>query len=440
MNDARRRVKEQALDIFQSCVASVDPKAVVKQALSDLAKNIDGRFRVYVVGMGKAALPMLEAAHEIMGDRIAGCIGVTKYGHGDPAARFEIIEAGHPVPDENGAAATGRIIDMVTGRSREDLVLVLISGGGSALTSLPAEGLALADLAQTNRLLIDSSADIHEINTVRKHLSAFSGGRLVQYAHPARLVSLILSDVVGDDISVIASGPTAPDPTTFADAMDVLARYGLTELVPRPVAQHLAAGEKSLVPETPKPGDPIFDGVINTVVGNAAAALTAAHKRAGDLGYAPLVLSSSFTGDTHELARFHAAIAREVSHNNRPVPPPACLISGGETTVAVMGSGVGGRNTECALAFARETQGAGGVFGLFCGSDGTDGPTEAAGAFTAFDTVARAHKKGLDATEYLKNNDSYTFFNALGDLIVTGPTRTNVMDIRLVFITGEAAR
>jgi glycerate 2-kinase len=440
MNDAHRRIKQQALDIFRSCVASVDPREVVVRALAGLADEIGEHRRVYVAGLGKAALPMVEAAHEVMGDRISGCVAVTKYGHGDSAARFEIIEAGHPIPDENGAAATGRIIDMVTGRSPDDLVLVLISGGGSALTSLPAEGLSLADLALTNRLLIESSADIHEINAVRKHLSAFSGGRLAQYARPARVVSLILSDVVGDDMSAIASGPTAPDPTTFADATDVLARYGLSGRVPAAVVRHLAAGVKSLVPETPKPNDPVFDGVTNTIVGNAAAALTAAHRRAGDLGYEPLVLSSSFAGDTHELARFHAAVAREVSRYGRPIAPPACLISGGETTVSVTGSGVGGRNTECALAFAREAEGAPGVFGLFCGSDGTDGPTDAAGAFAAFDTVARGREKGLDAAAYLENNDSYTFFRALDDLIVTGPTRTNVMDIRLVFITPGDAR
>jgi glycerate 2-kinase len=439
MNDAHRRVKQQALDIFRSCVTSVDPKAVVRRALLDLAETIAGYRRVYVIGLGKAALPMVEAANEIMEDRVAGCIAVTKYGHGAPSSPFEIIEAGHPIPDENGAAATQRIIDMVTGRSPEDLVLVLISGGGSALTSLPADGLTLADLAETNRLLIESSADIHEINTVRKHLSAFSGGRLAHHAHPARLVSLILSDVVGDDISVIASGPTAPDPTTFAEALEVLARYGLGERVPRSVRRHLAAGAKSDIPETPKPGDPVFDGVTNSVIGNAAAALTAAHERAGALGYASVVLSSSFAGDTHELARFHAAVAREVSCYGRPIAPPACLISGGETTVTVTGSGIGGRNTECALAFARETEGTPGVFGLFCGSDGTDGPTDAAGAFTASDTVARAREKGLDAATYLKNNDSYTFFQALDDLIITGPTRTNVMDIRLVFIAPEVA-
>lgn len=437
MSDARRRIKEQALDIFQSCVTSVDPKAVVRHALAELAGTIGRHTRVYVVGLGKAALPMVDAACGVIGHRVAGCLALTKYGHGDPAAPFEVIEAGHPIPDENGAAATERIIQMVTGRSPEDLVLVLISGGGSALTSLPADGLTLADLAQTNRLLIESSADIHEINTVRKHLSAFSGGRLARHARPARVVSLILSDVVGDDVSAIASGPTAPDPTTFADALDVLAAHGLTGRVAPVVLAHLTDGNQGRIEETPKAADPVFDSVTNIVVGNAATALTAAQRRAGDLGFAASVLSSSFSGDTHELARFHAAVAREVSRYGRPVTPPACLISGGETTVTVTGSGVGGRNTECALAFAREAQGTPGVFGLFCGSDGTDGPTDAAGAFAAYDTVALAREKGLDAAAYLKNNDSYTFFQALGDLIVTGPTRTNVMDIRLVFITRE---
>jgi glycerate 2-kinase len=437
MNDVRQRIKEQALDIFHSSMASVKPGAVVERALARLSGEIGEFSRIYVVGFGKAALPMVEAAYGILGGRITDGIALTKYGHGGANARFPVIEAGHPIPDENGAAATGRIIDMVTGKTKDDLVLVLISGGGSALTSLPAEGLTLTDLARANQLLIESSADIGQINAVRKHLSAFSGGRLARHTHPARLISLILSDVVGDDISVIASGPTAPDPTTFSDAMDVLVKYGLAERVGPAVIKHLTGGAGGRVPETPKPGDPAFARVTNIVVGNSAAALTAAHKRAGDLGFLPLVLSSSFAGDTHEMARFHAAIAREVSHYRRPIAPPACLISGGETTVTVTGSGKGGRNTECALAFARETDGIGGVYGLFCGSDGTDGPTDAAGAFTAFDTIALAREKGLDPDEYLKNNDSYTFFKALGDLIVTGPTRTNVMDIRLVLITRE---
>ena len=440
MNAPHQRIKEQALDIFQNAVAGVDPKAVVGRALSELDEEIRRFSRIYVVGFGKAALPMAEAARDAVKDRLAGGVVVTKHGHGGSVTGIEVIEAGHPIPDEDGAAGTRRIIDLVTGRSPDDLVLVLISGGGSALTGLGDDGLTLDDLAGANRLLIGSPADIYEINTVRKHLSAFSGGRLARHIRPARVIALILSDVVGDDISVIASGPTAPDQTTFADALGVLKKYGLSDRVPPAVAGHLAAGAAGRVAETPKPGDPVFAGVTNLIVGSAATALSAAQRRAGDLGFSALVLSSSFTGDTHELARFHAAVAREVSRYGRPAPPPACVISGGETTLTVTGSGSGGRNTECALVFARETAGAHGIFGLFCGSDGTDGPTDAAGAFAAPDTISRAREKGLDADRYLADNDSYAFFQALGDLIKTGPTRTNVMDIRLVFVTREASR
>ncbi len=440
MDNVRRRIREHALDIFCAGVARVDPKEVTRRALTELSGEVGKAARICVVAIGKAAVPMMLAAHEILGDRIADSLALTKYGHGEASAPFPVVEAGHPIPDENGAAATRRIVDMVSGRSQQDLVLVLLSGGGSALTGLPAEGLTLADLALTNKLLIESSADIAEINTVRKHLSAFSGGRLARFARPARVVSLILSDVVGDDISAIASGPTAPDATTFADAREILAKYNLSDRVPPAVSAQITAGVDGRVPETPKPGDPVFSGITNVIVGSAAAALTAAQKRAEALGYNALVLSSSFAGDTAELARFHAAIAREVGLHERPTAPPACLISGGETTVTITGSGKGGRNTEFALAFARDIDGKNGIFGLFCGSDGTDGPTDAAGAFAAADTVALAREKGLDARRYLDNNDSYTFFKAIDDLIVTGPTRTNVMDIRLVFITPEAAR
>jgi glycerate 2-kinase len=440
MNASHQPIKEQAVDIFRCALADVNPETAVRRALAELTGEIERCARVYVVGFGKAAVPMAEAARGVIGGRIAGGVVVTKRGHGGDLEGIPVIEAGHPIPNEAGADGARKIIDTVTGRLPEDLVLVLISGGGSALTTLGADGLTIDDLARTNRLLVESPADIHEINTVRKHLSAFSGGRLARHARPARVIALVLSDVVGDDLSAIASGPTAPDPTTFADAVAVLERYGLAEKVPAPVARHLVEGAAGRIAETPKPDDPVFAGVTNVIVGNAAMALSAARRRASDLGFSALVLSSSFSGDTHELSRFHAAVAREVLAYGRPASPPACLISGGETTLAVRGSGTGGRNTESALVFARETAGARGIFGLFCGSDGTDGPTDAAGAFTAPDTVWRAREKGLDAGRYLADNDSYTFFKALDDLIVTGPTRTNVMDIRLVFVIPEATR
>jgi glycerate 2-kinase len=440
MTPLREKMKKDALDIFRHAVGAVDPKTVVERALGEMAGEIGPHKSVRVISLGKAAVPMAEAAQFALGDRIAGGVAVTKYGHGGRLKRIEVVESGHPIPDERGLFGAKKIVEAAAGMKSDDLVLVLISGGGSALAPLPAEGLELSDLVEINRLLVNSPADIHEINTVRKHLSGMSGGGLARSCVPARVVSLILSDVVGDDVADIASGPTAPDPTTFRDAAAVIERHGLSGRIPKRAATRLAAGTRGEVPETPKPGDPAFTRVTNLVVGSSAVALTAAELRARQLGFFPLVLSSGFTGDTHELARFHAAVAREALSLGRPAPPPACLISGGETTVAVTGRGRGGRNSEFALAFAVETAATDGVFGLFAGSDGTDGPTDAAGAFTAPDTVARAREGGMDPGQYLSDNDSYSFFQAIGDLVVTGPTRTNVMDIRLVLVVKEDRR
>jgi glycerate 2-kinase len=440
MTPLRERMKGEALDIFRHAVGAVDPKTVVERALGETAGEVRSHRSVRVISLGKAAVPMAEAAQLALGDQITGGVAVTKYGYGGRLKRIEVIEAGHPIPDEKGLFGAKKIVEAASGMGPDDLVLVLISGGGSALAPLPAEGLELTDLVETNRLLVNSPADIHEINTVRRHLSGISGGGLARSCVPARVVSLILSDVVGDDVTDIASGPTAPDPTTFRDAAAVIERHGLSGRVPRRAAARLAAGIGGEVPETPKPGDPAFERVTNLVVGSSALALTAAQARARQLGFFPLVLSSGFTGNTHELARFHAAIAREVMSFGRPAPPPACLISGGETTLAVTGAGTGGRNSEFALVFAVATAATDGVFGLFAGSDGTDGPTDAAGAFTAPDTVARAREGGMDPERYLTDNDSYSFFRAIGDLVVTGPTRTNVMDIRLVLVVGGEKR
>jgi len=296
------------------------------------------------------------------------------------------------------------------------------------------EGVTTDDIRRTKELLVESGADIYQINTVRKHLSRVKGGGLAKAAFPARVLTLVLSDVVGDDLSTIASGPTVPDPTTFGDALDILEAFRLGDRLPASVRDHLEAGGRGEREETPGDDDPVFRHVTHVIVGGASTAMDAARRHAKKLGYTPLVLSSMFEGDTGELARFHAAVVREVRRFHRPAAPPVCLISGGETTVQVTGTGRGGRNSHFALEFAQAVAGIEGVLGLFAGSDGTDGPTDAAGAFASGDTISRGRQRGLEADEYIKNSDSYTYFQALGDLFITGPTRTNVMDIRLVCI------
>ncbi|MBN1573265.1 MAG: glycerate kinase [Deltaproteobacteria bacterium] len=437
-------IKEKGIAIFRAATKSVDPYSVTTGELEGRREALRSFKNIYVIGIGKAAHPMTRAAEDFFGDRITGGVVVTKYGHGDSLKKIEVIQAGHPIPDERGVTGAGRIYEIAlkagAGDGKESIVIVLISGGGSALMTAPADGITLGDLKSVNEGLIASGADIHEINCVRKHLSKLKGGWLARIAHPAAVLSLIISDVVGDDISTIASGPTTFDPTTFEDAMAVIERYDLRGKIPRSVIEHLSAGARGDVEETPKGGDPIFADVENVIVGSAAAAMTGAEKKAKEEGFNAVVLSSAFAGDTEELALFHKGVAAEVAAQGRPVPPPACIISGGESTVRVTGPGKGGRNTHFALCFAALTEGAKGTYGLFLGSDGTDGPTNAAGAFSAPDTISRARSMDLDAERYLKECESYNFFELLGDLVITGPTKNNVMDIRLVFVIKEDER
>jgi hydroxypyruvate reductase len=347
---------------------------------------------------------------------------------------IKVVEAGHPVPDEAGLRGTREMIDLLSQTGEADLVFCLISGGGSALSPAPADGLSLGDKQEVTRQLLACGATIHEINSIRKHLSRIKGGHLARLAWPSTLVSLILSDVIGDDLDTIASGPTVPDPSTFYDCLRTLNRYGLTEAVPPPALRHLEAGARGELPETPKSGDPAFRRTQNVIVGSNTLALVASQEKARNLGYNSLILSSSIQGETREVARIHTAIAKEIVSTGNPISPPACLISGGETTVTVQGSGKGGRNQEFALASALDIEGLPNVLVLSGGTDGTDGPTDAAGALADGDTVERGRFKGLDAESYLANNDSYNFFKLLEDLLVTGPTLTNVMDLRLVMV------
>ena len=390
--------------------------------------------RVRVVGAGKAAAAMAAALHSILGDRLSGGLVVTKYGHAPSGAGpVELVEAGHPLPDEAGVAAAQRMAGLLAGGTGRDLVLAIISGGGSALLALPAEGISLADLKATTDLLLRSGATIVEMNAVRKHLSQVKGGGLARLAQPNPVIGLILSDVVGDPLDAIASGPTAPDPTSFADAWAALERYKLADQVPQPVRERLLAGVQGGLLETPKPGDPLFDRVQNVVVGSNRLAAEAAVEEARRWGLNALLLSTSVEGEARQVARVAAALVKEVARSDRPAPRPACLVWGGETTVTVRGTGRGGRNQELALAAAPALDGAPNVLLVTLATDGTDGPTDAAGAAVTGETAARARALGLDPAAYLANNDAYPFFEALDDLLRTGPTGTNVNDLLFLF-------
>ncbi len=425
----RRTLRRDALAIFKAGVAAANPAAMVEAALRS-RKDLNSYQRIFVVGAGKASGTMARAAERVLGRKIAaGCVAVKD---GDPAKtkRIELRPCGHPLPDERGVAAAERIVELCEGAGAGDLVICLLSGGASALLPAPAAPITLAEKQETTKLLLACGATIHQMNAVRKHISAVKGGRLAKVAAPAHILSLILSDVVGDQLDVIGSGPTAPDASAFADALAVLDRFGLRKRVPRSVREKLERG--SAADETPKPGDPLFSRVDNAIVGSNQKSLEAAAAAAKALGYRTLILASTIEGETRDVARLHAAIARQIRVSGQPVRPPVCIVSGGETTVTIRGEGKGGRNQEFALAAALDLTGLKDVLVLSAGTDGTDGPTDAAGAVADGETCARA---GMDAAQAaLAKNDSYPFFESLGDLVKTGPTGTNVMDLHLVLV------
>lgn len=421
------------LAILQAALEAADPAAAIRRHLTlspsgtlragDAFEAPIATFkRIFVVGAGKATAQMAVAVEELLGDRITqGYINV-KYEHGsNRLKRIQVNECGHPVPDEAGWNGAQHIAAIAQEARKDDLVLCLISGGASALTPLPAGTMTLAEKQGITQKLLACGADIHEMNTVRKHFSALKGGQLARMAYPASVLTLILSDVIGDDIATIGSGPTAPDGSTAEDALEVLRKYGIDAGGHRPV-------------ETPKPGDALFRRVRNVVVGSNRLAIEAARAKASDLGYNTLVLSSLIEGETRDVARMHGAIAREIVATGQPIQTPACVISGGETTVTIRGNGLGGRNQEFALAAALDIDGFPQITIASAGTDGTDGPTDAAGAMADGMTVKRAKREGRDAADFLARNDSYHFFEALHDLILTGPTGTNVMDLRLILV------
>lgn len=413
--------------MFDAAVGAAHPSVCLPPFLERIAPPSG---RTIVIGAGKAAASMAAAVEAHWPHPLEGLV-VTRYGHGAPTSRIEVIEASHPVPDAAGRAAAGRILEKVRGLTEDDLVIALVSGGGSALMALPAEGVTLEEKQAVNKALLRSGATISEMNSVRKHLSAIKGGRLARAAAPARVVALLISDVPNDDLSVIASGPTVPDATTREDALAVIAKYRID--APAAVLAHLA----DPACETPKPGDAIFDRVENILVATPQGSLDAAAEIARKAGFAPLILGD-LEGESRDVALVHAGVARQIARHAQPIAPPAAIISGGETTVTVRGAGKGGRDAEFLLALTLALKGFGEIAAIACDTDGIDGSEDNAGAIMTPDSFRRAAEAGIDLEALFANNDAYTAFEKLGDLLVTGPTRTNVNDFRVLLVPERA--
>jgi hydroxypyruvate reductase len=441
-------MRADALNLFHASVDSVNPYNAVSRFLSlDSDKLYIGykneqrveldlsRFRdIYIVGGGKATAPMARAIEDLFGDRITTGVINVKYGFTDRLVLTEMIEADHPLPDRNGVDGTKKILDILNKAGEKDLIFSLISGGGSALLPHPTGDITLLEKQELTKSLLECGASIDEINTIRKHISDSKGGQMARAAYPATTVNLMLSDVVGDSMDVIASGPFVPDPSTFEDCAGIINKYEL-DAVPVSIAKHLKKGADREIPDTPKKGENIFENVHNIIIGSNIIALEAARVEAEKLDYNTLILSSMIEGETRDVAHIHTAILREVLKTGRPVQPPACIISGGETTVTIKGDGLGGRNLEFCLAAALDIKDLTPPLVILSGgTDGNDGPTDAAGAIVDPLTIQRGLDAGLNAIEFLANNDSYHFFEKTNDLVKTGPTNTNVMDVRFILV------
>ncbi len=432
--DARRSL----LMAFDKAIASVDSYKVVSSKLSDeeiffgtSSIKVTSFNDLYVIGAGKAGSMMAKAVEDKLGGKVReGFVNVpAKTEKVAKLSKIKLNPAGHPLPDKGSITGAKEILRIAEEAGEGDLVLTLISGGGSALMEYPIKGITLEDLREMNRLLVLSGADIREINSVRKHISMIKGGRLAEAAYPATVISLIISDVIGDPLDSIASGPTAPDETTFEDAWNVLENYSLTDRMPKSIIRAIKDGLRGRIPETPKPGDKIFDRVINVVVANNKRAIQAAERTLTSMGYNTLSLGARVQGEAQHIGKFLAGLASSIAKDAIPISPPAAVISGGETTVTVTGQGIGGRNQELVLGAVRQLSGLEGVALGSIGTDGIDGMSDAAGALCDGHTLERALKEKLKPEIFLKNNDSHTFFSWLGDTIITGPTLTNVMDV-----------
>jgi hydroxypyruvate reductase len=442
------QLRSDAETIFKASIEAVDPYKALKrfvrvennilslgqEASSSMKLDLSKYDRIMIAGGGKATAPMAKALEDILGKKIREGLINVKYGFTQDLDIIKIIEAGHPLPDQNGIKGTHEIIELLKGAGETDLILSLISGGGSALLTQPAGDISLLEKQELTRQLLECGASIDEINTVRKHISSSKGGQMARAAFPATIINLMLSDVVGDNMDVIASGPFVPDTSTFRDVQYILRKYELTD-IPETVQNHIKAGLAGKIPETPKQGDKIFNKVFNFIIGSNMLALIAAETRAKDFGYNTIILSSLVEGETKEVARVHTAIGKEIIKTGKPVSPPACIISGGETTVTIGGKGLGGRNQEFCLSAALDIKDSPHrIVIMSAGTDGNDGPTEAAGAIVDPITIKRGEERGMDAGVFLKDNDSYHYFKKTGELLITGPTNTNVMDIRLILV------
>jgi len=438
---------EKIIAVLEAALQAVEPGAAITRYVKRRGQRLEvGRHdydleqfeRIYMIGAGKAGAPMAGALARILGDRLSAGTVIVKDGHSASTERslpptIQLLEAAHPLPDERGVQATQQIIELLAKAGLRDLVFCLISGGGSALLTAPEPGISLADLQNLTSLLLANGATITEINTLRKHLDRVKGGRLARLAQPAQLVTLVLSDVVGSPLQVIASGPCVPDPSTFQDAWQILARYNLLDQTPAPVVQHLEYGLHGYIPETPKPDDELFDRVHNLLVAGNLQAAEAACQKALTLGFNPLLLTTYLEGEARQAGGFMASIARQAAESDYPARRPACIVAGGETTVTVRGSGKGGRNLEAALGALVGMAGLKDALLITLATDGADGPTDAAGAVISGQSLGRALQQGMSPEDYLTRNDSYTFFARLEDLLITGPTFTNVNDLAFIF-------
>ena len=446
VSEALRKLRGDAITVLEAALNSVDPyKAVLnnlkivdgKLRVGNFEASLDDLRKIVVIGGGKAGGAMAEAVESVLGDRVSGgCVNVlqgTEFRYNLKKIRLQ--GASHPIPNNDGVRGVAEMLMLSSSMREKDLVICLISGGGSALMPYPAEGISLEDKQDVTSRLLMKGATIDDLNAVRKHLSAIKGGQLARRCYPTRVVSLILSDVVGDPLDTIASGPTSPDTTTFRNAVDVLKKYKLWDDICSQVRERLEYGVKKVITETPKPGDEIFNHVTNIIVGNNSIAAESAAEAAEALGYNSLIVSTMVEGEAAEVGTVLAGIARELAAKGRPLKPPAAVIVGGETTVNVRGSGRGGRNQELALSLARRITGLKAVAASLA-TDGIDGPTEASGAIVDGETSTKASKAGLSIEKFLAENDSHSFFKKIGDTIVTGPTGTNVNDLVLI-ITSE---
>lgn len=439
-------------NIYRNAVRVVDPAGLIDDRIKKNGRTmqIDGQdtkisedlsryHRVIVLGVGKASARMALAMEDILRDDLSAGLVITKYGHGLKLKKINVMEAGHPVPDQNSLEGARILAQMAERADDRTLIINLISGGGSSLFCLPAHGISLADKQQTTAALLASGANIDEVNCLRKHLSRVKGGGLAGLAAPARLVNLILSDVIGDRIDTIASGIAAPDPTTYQDALMIVRKYALEDKLPQTVRERLADGARGRIPETPKAGDSAFGRTANIILGNNTLACNAAQQAAQKLDYNTRVISTTLTGEASETGAYFARLAGDIAAGKSGMAKPAAMIAGGETTVTIRGRGKGGRNQELALAFAIELHrilpGAGNVFFLSAGTDGSDGPTDAAGAFVTPELMERMKTMYHQAEAHLKQNDAYHFFNDTGHLFKTGPTYTNVCDIQILIVT-----